>query len=348
MHRMAGWMIPVLALACATSAQAGAKDRLAVQLSLPNPVVQGDAEVLVDVAVTNSGSHAVKVLKWQLPSSGLQGKLFEVTKEDGSPARYVGPLIKRAAPRAEDYVTIAAGATLNFQVDLGRSFELTDGRYAVSYLGRGRHGNEAEVASKRAVQLWTSGRSAALRHDAQEMISAQAAAATITYTGSCTSSEKTTLASAVSAATTYATNSYNYLKGISASTPRYLKWFGTYTATRKSTVQTHYSNEVTAFTTKTITLDCSCSDTDTYAYVYPDSPYKIYVCGAFWSAPMTGTDSKGGTLVHEMSHFTVVAGTDDWAYGQTAAAALAKSSPTKAVDNADSHEYFAENNPYLN
>jgi len=49
-----------------------------------------------------------------------------------------------------------------------------------------------------------------------------------------------------------------------------------------------------------------------------------------------------------MSHFTVVAGTDDWAYGQTAAAALAKSSPTKAVDNADSHEYFAENNPFLN
>jgi peptidyl-Lys metalloendopeptidase len=46
-----------------------------------------------------------------------------------------------------------------------------------------------------------------------------------------------------------------------------------------------------------------------------------------------------------MSHFTVVAGTDDWAYGQTAAKALAISDPAKALDNADSHEYFAENNP---
>ena len=26
----------------------------------------------------------------------------------------------------------------------------------------------------------------------------------------------------------------------------------------------------------------------------------IYLCGAFWQAPTTGTDSKGGTLVHEV------------------------------------------------
>ena len=78
---------------------------------------------------------------------------------------------------------------------------------------------------------------------------------------------------------------------------------------------------------------------------YPNQPYKIYVCNAFWSAPMTGTDSKAGTLIHEMSHFNAVAATDDWAYGQTAAKSLAISNPTKALDNADSHEYFAENTP---
>ena len=73
--------------------------------------------------------------------------------------------------------------------------------------------------------------------------------------------------------------------------------------------------------------------------------YKIYLCGAFWSAPMKGTDSKAGTLIHEMSHFTVVAGTQDHVYGQTAAKALALSDPAKAIANADSHEYFAENTP---
>jgi peptidyl-Lys metalloendopeptidase len=94
-----------------------------------------------------------------------------------------------------------------------------------------------------------------------------------------------------------------------------------------------------------VTVDCGCRE-DYYAYVYPNQPYKIYVCNAFWSAPMTGTDSKGGTLVHEMSHFTVVAGTGDWAYGHEAAAALAVGNPERAIDNADSHEYFGENTPH--
>ena len=62
---------------------------------------------------------------------------------------------------------------------------------------------------------------------------------------------------------------------------------------------------------------------------------------------MTGTDSKAGTLIHELTHFTVVAGTSDYAYGQSAAASLAISSPAKAIKNADSHEYFAENTPAL-
>ena len=49
-----------------------------------------------------------------------------------------------------------------------------------------------------------------------------------------------------------------------------------------------------------------------------------------------------------MSHFDVVAGTDDVVYGQTGARSLAISDPAKAITNADSHEYFAENNPAQN
>lgn len=71
----------------------------------------------------------------------------------------------------------------------------------------------------------------------------------------------------------------------------------------------------------------------------------VTLCSLFWSAPATGTDSKAGTLIHESSHFTKNGGTDDIAYGQTKAKALAKSSPAQAINNADSHEYFAENNP---
>jgi len=49
-----------------------------------------------------------------------------------------------------------------------------------------------------------------------------------------------------------------------------------------------------------------------------------------------------------MMHFTAIAGTDDWAYGQANAKALAISDPIKALNNSDNHEYFAENTPFQN
>jgi peptidyl-Lys metalloendopeptidase len=79
--------------------------------------------------------------------------------------------------------------------------------------------------------------------------------------------------------------------------------------------------------------------------VFTNQPYKVYLCNAFWAAPNTGTDSRAGTIIHELSHFTVVAGTDDFAYGQTAARRLATKRPARAIMNADSHEYFSENTP---
>jgi hypothetical protein len=71
----------------------------------------------------------------------------------------------------------------------------------------------------------------------------------------------------------------------------------------------------------------------------------IYVCSGFWNAAVTGTDSRAGTLIHEISHFTVVASTEDHVYGPSGAMNLATSNPALAVDNADNHEYFAENTP---
>lgn len=65
----------------------------------------------------------------------------------------------------------------------------------------------------------------------------------------------------------------------------------------------------------------------------------------FWSTTATGTDSRAGTLVHEVSHWNVNGGTRDSVYGQSGAKNLASSNPARAVMNADNHEYFAENTP---
>lgn len=333
-----------MVLVSGAGAALAAPDKLDVQLTLPEAVVQGDASVAIDVTITNTTGRAVKLPKWQLPSDDLQGPLFRILKQDGTPAAYTGPLVKQAAPRAADFVHIEAGAALSYRVDLSRDYALGNGRHTVAYVGRGRVGNEAAIESAAPAVLWTQGRTIKAQPAAPEASPGEAAS--ITYTGGCTSSEKAQLSDAVDAATDYATESSNYLDRTPSGTQRYREWFGNFKSTRWNTVEKHFEKIESAFKTKPLTLDCSCTS-GAYAYVYADQPYKIYLCGAFWNAPLRGTDSKGGTLVHEMSHFTVVAGTADWAYGQSAARNLANSDPKKAIDNADSHEYFAENSPSL-
>jgi peptidyl-Lys metalloendopeptidase len=147
-------------------------------------------------------------------------------------------------------------------------------------------------------------------------------------------------------AKTYSNESRDYLNSHSSGTPRYLEWFGAYSSSRYSTVKNHFVAIADAMTNAGVTFDCKCRQ-PYYAYVYPNQPYKIYLCRVFWQAPLSGTDSKAGTLIHEMSHFDVVAGTDDVVYGQAGARNLADTDPNAAITNADSHEYFAENTPPL-
>jgi len=79
-----------------------------------------------------------------------------------------------------------------------------------------------------------------------------------------------------------------------------------------------------------------------FAYVHPHDPKKIFLGGAFANAPDMGSNSKAGTLAHEMSHFTVIAGTEDYAYGEKDCHALALADPERALNNADNYEFFLE------
>ncbi|KAF8598692.1 zincin [Ceratobasidium sp. AG-I] len=129
-------------------------------------------------------------------------------------------------------------------------------------------------------------------------------------------------------------------------TRRYTEWFGAWDQGRYQLVFGHYDN--IRFNPPTFNYDCTCTDPGIYAYVIIPGHFKeIYLCGAFWNAPLEGTDSKAGTIIHEASHFPEYAGTADNAYGQNACRDLARNNPGSAVMNADSHEYFAENEPWL-
>ena len=318
-----------------------------VRLSLSKSALAAREAVMVDVTLTNVSSRTVRLLKWHTPVDGVKEDLFVVTV-DGAAAEYNGRHYKWATPEAHDYLTLAPGERVTHTVDLASIYDLSrTGNYSIRYDSEAHHDASHEGISQLrsdSVSVYVEGRTFVLPHAADEgTVTAQALS-----TANCSSTRASTVSSAFSAAKTMANNSVSYLTNTTpGNTSRYKTWFGNYTSTGWSTAKSHFNAIKSAFDTRSVIVDCGCSDS-AYAYVYKNSPYRIYVCNAFWNAPMTGTDSKGGTLVHEMSHFTVVADTDDHAYGQSACKNLAISSPTRALDNADSHEYFAENTPAQN
>jgi peptidyl-Lys metalloendopeptidase len=361
-------LLATLALACgnALAMQSGDVQRPTLRSDIA-PVADMGAQSNGKISFTlhNPGTTSLFLLRWQTPLAGISQDLFEVSL-NGKPVQYVGPVYKRAEPTAADYVELKAGESRTVTVDLGGNYDMQqNGMYEVRFKNRvseafaerqDRAGvrigaiDEVELAGATSF-LWVNGfqasmvREEALRSSAPVEWQNNVNAA-IGYVG-CSSSRQSALPSALSQALSYATNASNYLNA-GTHGARYTTWFGTYSSSNFNTVKSHYTNIKSALGTQNIVFDCSCTDSGTYAYVYPTQPYKIYLCGAFWSAPNSGTDSRGGTIVHETSHFSVVAGTDDLAYGQTAAKALAKKTPSKAIRNADSHEYFSENTPFQN
>lgn len=359
------------ALAAACNAAAAPKGVAVTVVPEKTALGQND-DVVVRVTISNNSDKPQYILKSRTPFNGMEDALFEV-KRDGQKVVYLGAHIKRAAPTAADYFLLKPGASHSVKVELSALYDMSvSGDYQISFkqtspqlflaapAANGRNGAAAafdadeDLASLESApaSVWIDGRVARgqksqvmLDIEAMKQAAVQPAAGSLSFS-KCTTTQQNTIIQAMSAGSSMASNSDAYMqRGVIGT--RYTKWFGANNSTRVATVKSHFAAIKDAFANKPVTVDCGCKQ-NYYAYVYPTQPYKIYVCKAFWSAPMTGTDSKGGTMVHEMSHFNVVAGTDDHVYGQSGAANLAISDPAKAVDNADSHEYFAENTPALN
>ncbi|WP_164016968.1 M35 family metallo-endopeptidase [Pyxidicoccus trucidator] len=353
---LAGWLVGASLLgACAgpedtvpagdaqVAADTAEAGNISVSLSVPKAALSAREDVLISVTLRNEGSRTARLLKWHTPAEDVEEALFDVTV-DGQAVAFEGPHYKRPAPGAGDYLTLAPGESLTRTVSLSSFYDLSrTGTYRVRYAAE-LHGGQVSAFRSNDVELWVEGRESALR-EASAAPGGTVSLGAVMYT-KCTTTQQATALEALNAATNMANNSAAYLNGTASGTPRYTTWFGAFSSSGWNTAKTHFVAIKDALDTRPITIDCGCKKTY-YAYVYPAQPYKIYVCKAFWSAPMTGTDSKGGTLIHELSHFNVVAGTDDHVYGQSGAKSLAISNPTQALGNADNHEYFAENTPFL-
>ncbi|KAK0228984.1 peptidyl-Lys metalloendopeptidase [Armillaria fumosa] len=337
---------------CLSAAVVSAAPGLSLSVSGADSVV--DVENLsVSVTLTNTGDTTMKILNdpSSILSQAFATNTFAIDSASGSPS-FVGMKVKYNPSsvvkknRDQSFTLLTPGDSVTVDHALANAYNFTgsgETSYTITpstlFYYIDADSNElmtinAKIAQKHTAKL--SGTLAVARRELYKRIAYN----------NCSTSEESALVSAAAAAQTYAEDAQAYLDENTSSTTRYTTWFGTYTSSRHTEVLSHFSNMLD-HPYADYTYDCSCTETDTYAYVYSDSFGTIYLCAAFWDAPTTGTDSKGGTLIHESSHFTIIGGTDDYVYGQTNAKSLAESNPDEAILNADSHEYFAENNPSL-
>ncbi|KAF9529057.1 peptidyl-Lys metalloendopeptidase [Crepidotus variabilis] len=304
----------------------------------------------VVVTLTNTGDETLKILNDPNgPLSRLPTDTFIIADKTGSTPNFSGVKAKYApkiAAAGEAFTTLAPGDSVDVEHDLSRAYDFTasgTGTYKIHPNNLFYLVNEdssiksiyADTQSSYSAKL--SGRLAISRPSVKRA----------TFNG-CSASQQTIVNTTTVVAQSYANSTYAYLKKLTKATPRFKSWFGPFTASSNKTVSTVFS-KISAEKFSTFQYDCTCPDPDadegTFAFVYPDSFGTIYLCQAFWDAPLNGTNSKGGTLIHEATHFTVNGGTDDLFYGQTDARSNAITHPDQTLMNADNYEFFAENHP---
>ena len=337
-------------------------------IEIPNNTFKKNDNIKVWFIVENTGESDLVFCRYYTPFEGFGGDIFQVTI-DGKKVEYIGKLIKRSPPREEDYITLKAGETKSIELNLEDGYNIYQkGNYEISYPGIG-YNSENETTSVKGKKVEKINKSRLGRfeliEDKQSKIKKNSSQsgiysdsslkyATVPTCSECSSTELGNIQSAYSSAVDLVTTARFDLQETPVTSrnnaPRYREWFGSYDFTRFRDVTNHMQEIYRTLYTEQVNFrKIPSSDPNYYAFAYcfPAYPYTIYLGRAFWGAPVTGKDSKAGTIIHELSHFYVVASTSDVKYGQTDCRSLASNNPSDAIRNADSHEYFCENTPSL-
>jgi len=311
-------------------------------------VKESQSSARIVVKITNYSTKEIKILKWNTPlETKLNANIFNVSFNNKS-VEYTGKVVKRSKPTEDDYIRFASGEQQSITINLSDYYAMQkEGNYTVTYRGIFKYKDLSKQKVVTAKFLKSSLPHLDIVYMPSQKKTLLLQKVPANFNG-CTQSQIVDINAAHDESIRIAKDASDVMNQaqVNTTSQRYNTWFGTPNSTRQGTVTTHFSNIYNALDTKNIGFDCTCTD-NYFAYVYANQPYTIYLCTAFWSATVSGTDSKSGTIIHEMSHFTILAGTDDYVYGQADAKALAVSNPNQAIDNADNHEYFAENTPYL-
>ncbi|ELU38680.1 hypothetical protein AG1IA_07291 [Rhizoctonia solani AG-1 IA] len=311
---------------------------LLLSLSVPNSAVSIN-ELLVTSIVTNTGDHSLRLLNDpRTVLSHLPTRVFHISRGNITPD-FTG-LIVHYSPdyvvqknNSDDFTFLDPGQTYERIHSLAGVYNFTGtgpGEYQIESYDSFYHvDNSGKIvivkAETNSTRFKISGGLVQSRKTAPNRFNSFAQSTQMLQSG-CTIDQQNVISEAATYADQYISNALTYLQSINGYTPRHGAWFGAYGPQLVETVKFHYANMVgRAMVTAYDCMPDSCRD-GAVAYVWPQH------------------NSKAGTIIHELSHFT---GTVDHVYGEVGSLDLARSSPSLAIGNADSHMYFAENSAML-
>ncbi|KAI1306403.1 Deuterolysin metalloprotease family-domain-containing protein [Xylaria venustula] len=339
-------ILPVAALAGAAMA--------ACPLSVE---ITGATGHVAEVVVTNTATEPITVFKGNTVLLDHATKDVVVTDASGKALPFEGSYVKyrRVNIPSEMFQTIQPGETVTSSVNAATTYKLAGVESADVAALQGFHyvtGSTAPTSLKETSFCEATSNSMTITPDqskvAEEHLTARGEPAfnsriqkrSVKYS-SCSTSQTSTLQTAVSdaislssAAATAASSGLYY----------FTTWFKS--TSEESKVKSIYTDVVGVQTTSP-TISCSdvyngCSDGSALLYTVPSAKVVVPCTNnGFYSFPELAADcadddyDKGGSILHEFTHLY---GTDDYAYGQTAAKQL---SAAQAAANADTYEIYA-------
>ena len=108
---------------------------LECHLSIPARV-QMRAAIPLTFELVNRGKATLNVLNWDTPLEGFFGQYLRITGPAGE-VDYRGPVVKRATPTREEYVSIKRGARIKKTLNLAPGYDFkTAGRHEIAFTGK--------------------------------------------------------------------------------------------------------------------------------------------------------------------------------------------------------------------
>lgn len=319
---------------------------ITISTSVDSNAVGTPREMMIHITALNESDTVVRFSRREtILDIGLEEDYFDVLN-NGTPMNFSPIHIKRAEETDADKLVLLPGQSFTNSIPIAPYYNVSSkGLYSLALKSAVSNGVANKKKSHQISVLNSLGNNTLIQ-----------AKRTFAHR-SCSTVQVNQLDGAIDQANVIARAAITDLNatadGERGTAARYREWFGTFSASRYNQIVTNFSAIDNVLTNQQISTDCGCDAiapaqrNNVFAYVFPDQPFIVNLCGAFWPAPLIGTNSQAGIIVHEVSHFIIVADTIDNAVGVNASKSLARSNPNAAILNADNHEYFAENTPRL-